>query len=479
MDRDESTSVLKDGLAAFDLPTSKWKTLLAFLLGDAVGVLLLTGSVFLGLQLSGAPLDDTSVGLLGLLSAVLLAFLLFAPFRQRYCHPALEMPHLAAVTGVIGGTAALTIGLYAGSWAVALPIAAWGGLGMIVVPLCRGLTRVLGARTSWWGAPAVILADGESGDGILRTLRRWPEIGLRPVAVLRDTEPDQSSESLATGPYEWAPYLAQQYSIPYLIVARPALTHTERSTLLIRYAKFFDHVIVVPDLPTLTAFWTTTESGDGLFGYSVRHAALQPGSRLLKRLLDVAGAGLLLLLCLPLFAVIAFAIRQDSPGGVFYGQERMGREGRIVPVLKFRTMYTDAHQRLEEILDSDPERRAEYERYHKLKDDPRVTSVGEFLRRYSLDELPQLINVLRGDMSLVGPRAYMPSELPKMKRLAQSVLQVPPGMTGLWQVSGRNQLSFQERLELDVHYVQNWSSWLDLYLLVRTVPTVLSGEGAS
>ena len=181
----------------------------------------------------------------------------------------------------------------------------------------------------------------------------------------------------------------------------------------------------------------------------------------------------------PVLAVIAVLIRMDSAGAVFYRQERMGAQGRIIPILKFRTMYEDAEQKLADILASDPERRREYERYHKLQDDPRVTRIGTFLRRYSLDELPQILNVLRGEMSLVGPRAYMPSELTKMNGLARAVLQSPPGMTGLWQVSGRNHLSFADRVNLDVHYIQNWSPWLDLYLLVRTGPVVLSGEGAA
>jgi Undecaprenyl-phosphate galactose phosphotransferase WbaP len=198
-----------------------------------------------------------------------------------------------------------------------------------------------------------------------------------------------------------------------------------------------------------------------------------------KRAVDVVGALVGLLVLSPLLAGIALLIRLDAPGAVFYRQERMGREGRIVTILKFRTMYTDADQKLAEILDQDPTLRQEYEQYHKLQDDPRVTRIGQVLRRYSLDELPQILNVLRGDMSLVGPRAYMPSELEKMNGLARAVLQSPPGMTGLWQVSGRNRLSFVDRVNLDVHYIQNWSLWLDLYLLVRTGPVVFSGEGAS
>jgi Undecaprenyl-phosphate galactose phosphotransferase WbaP len=238
-------------------------------------------------------------------------------------------------------------------------------------------------------------------------------------------------------------------------------------------------VFVVGDPGESAALWTTGRSGDGLFGYGVQHAALRPVARAVKRLVDIVGAGLALCLLAPAFAVVALLIRMDAPGAVFYRQERMGQEGRIFTVLKFRTMYTNAEEKLADILASDPDRRREYEQYHKLQDDPRVTRMGQFLRRYSLDEMPQLLNVLKGDMSLVGPRAYMPGELGQMNGLAQAVLQTPPGITGLWQVSGRNHVSFADRVNLDIHYIQNWSPWLDLYLLVRTLPVVFSGDGAA
>ena len=169
---------------------------------------------------------------------------------------------------------------------------------------------------------------------------------------------------------------------------------------------------------------------------------------------------------------------QDSEGPVFFSQERLGRDGRCFRILKFRTMHVGAHKRLREVLESDPAAREEYELYAKLKDDPRITRVGRFLRQCSLDELPQLFNVLRGQMSLVGPRAYLPEELPRMVGKHRSILHVTPGITGLWQVSGRNELPFAMRLDLDLRYVRNWSVSLDLYLLARTLPTVLLRRGA-
>ena len=146
--------------------------------------------------------------------------------------------------------------------------------------------------------------------------------------------------------------------------------------------------------------------------------------------------------------------------------------------LKFRTMHTDAEARLAGLLDSDPALRAEYGMFHKLNVDPRVTGIGRLLRKYSLDELPQIWNVLIGDMSLVGPRPYLEREIPEMAQKEAIVLRVKPGVTGIWQVTTRNESTFEERVNLDVEYVRNWSPWLDLYILARTVPVVIGGTGS-
>lgn len=464
--------------------TARWKTLLTFVLGDLLAGLLLSLGAY---GAAGGLLPERSWELFPtlvlLLPGLLLLFAFAGLYRERFCHPALEMPRVAGVTGLVGATAALTVVLGTGDGRLALLVAACGGLGMIVLPLGRACTRVLWARASWWGVSGVVIASGQGGDGILRTLDRWPEIGLRPLAVLTNRPAaegeDESYSPIPQGPLALAPRLAQQFGVSYAIVSGSALSETDRAGLLLQYAKFFDHVLVVPDDPTVAAFWATGQSGDGLIGYSMRHASLRPWAQFLKRAVDVLGALAAALVLSPVLAAVALAIYRDSPGGVLYRQERLGHEGRIFTVLKFRTMYRDADEILGDLLAADPDLRAEYERFHKLENDPRVTPVGRFLRRYSLDELPQIFNVLRGEMSLVGPRAYMPAELPKMNRLGRAVLQVPPGVTGLWQVSGRNRLCFDERLDLDLHYVQNWSLWLDLYLLVRTIPTVFSGDGAS
>jgi undecaprenyl-phosphate galactose phosphotransferase len=164
---------------------------------------------------------------------------------------------------------------------------------------------------------------------------------------------------------------------------------------------------------------------------------------------------------------------------VFFRQERMGRGRRLFRCVKFRTMYVDGDARLHAHLRARPERRAEWERFRKLKSfDPRVTRVGRVLRRLSIDELPQLINVWRNEMSLVGPRPYLPVEAERMGDFRETVLKAPPGITGLWQVSGRNDLTFEQRLRLDEYYVRNWSLWMDVVVLLKTVTAVLRRHGA-
>ncbi|WP_137178478.1 sugar transferase [Roseomonas sp. AR75] len=204
-------------------------------------------------------------------------------------------------------------------------------------------------------------------------------------------------------------------------------------------------------------------------------AAMRPA---LKRALDIAGAGALLLLALPAFLVIAALVRRDG-GSAFYAHQRVGRGGTTFGCLKFRSMVVDADRRLAALLESDPAAREEWDATRKLKNDPRVTAVGRFLRATSLDELPQLINVLKGEMSLVGPRPVLASELAAFYgAAAQHYLSVRPGITGPWQISGRNDTSYAQRVALDVAYATRPSLLTDIKILLRTPVAVLARRGA-
>ena len=199
--------------------------------------------------------------------------------------------------------------------------------------------------------------------------------------------------------------------------------------------------------------------------------------RLIKRCMDVSGAMVLGLVMSPVIIVVAATLRREG-GPVLFSHARIGRDGRRFRVYKFRSMVPNAEAALKELLDSRPELRAEWERDHKLRDDPRVTRIGHFLRRTSLDELPQLINVLRGEMSLVGPRPITDVEMCKYGRAASFYLCTKPGITGLWQVSGRNASDYQRRVAIDRYYAERASLLMDVGILFRTVRVVLGRRGA-
>jgi undecaprenyl-phosphate galactose phosphotransferase len=242
--------------------------------------------------------------------------------------------------------------------------------------------------------------------------------------------------------------------IPYGII--PALNDISKSSL--QLYKFFGHDMVV-------LHNSRAPLGRRKLGY--------------KRLFDAVGAAALLLVLSPLTLSLAVLVRQDG-GPAFYGSPRIGRDGRVFRALKFRSMVPDADGALRELLASDAALRAEWERGFKLKRDPRVTLVGRFLRATSLDELPQLINVLRGEMSLVGPRPLLLAERDQYTGRSFELYQkVTPGLTGMWQVSGRDDLEYYRRIELNNWYIKNWSPWIDVVILVKTVFVVLRRAGAS
>ena len=201
-------------------------------------------------------------------------------------------------------------------------------------------------------------------------------------------------------------------------------------------------------------------------------------NRIIKRIFDIVVTVCGGILILPFIAVIALLIRLDSPGPVVFAHRRVGQGGKEFSCYKFRSMVSNAQEELNAYLKDNPEAREEWERDFKLKDDPRITKIGRFLRKTSLDELPQLWNVLVGDMSLVGPRPIVKDEIVKYGTYINDFYLVPPGITGVWQVSGRSDTTYDERVQMDSWYVHNWSVWIDIVYLVKTVLAVAKGKGA-
>jgi Undecaprenyl-phosphate galactose phosphotransferase WbaP len=240
----------------------------------------------------------------------------------------------------------------------------------------------------------------------------------------------------------------------------------------------FRNTVVIPDLGGITNSAVVARDLAGTFGVEIRHNLLDPWAQRLKRVLDLTATLSAAVFVLPLILLLAALVRLESRGPVFYKDLRMGRNGKLFPCIKFRTMVPDAEALLQKVLEESPEMMAEYQEFHKLRHDPRITRVGSLLRKTSLDELPQLWNVVRGEMSLVGPRPYLPRESVDIGETQVEILRVTPGITGPWQVAGRSNTSFEERVGMDAHYVHDWSVWLDVILLFRTARSLLVDRSA-
>lgn len=279
------------------------------------------------------------------------------------------------------------------------------------------------------------------------------------------------------GDLSLAPILAQRLKIPYAVVAMPGIDSPKLLQIIERVGGHFTHLLIIPDLFGFASMGVPAKSLGGILGLEIRQQLLLPGPRLAKRVMDTALTLFGGIFVAPFLLLIALLIKLDSKGPVFYSQNRLGKDGTYFKAYKFRTMHGDGEERLKAILESDPALKAEYDIYHKLRKDPRVTRIGRILRKFSLDEFPQLLNVITGDMSLVGPRPYIERELTEMNGQEKIILRAPPGMTGMWQVSDRNATSFAQRVQIDVYYVRNWSPWLDIHILAKTFGVVIKGSG--
>jgi len=354
----------------------------------------------------------------------------------------------------------------------------------LLILLLLGLARVIRwyilarLRQSGQGVDRVlIIGAGEVGRTVMRNLIAQPDLGYRVVGFL-DDDPIKSENDIgpikALGGLDNLPQAIEENAIDQVIITLPWQYHRKTVRLVTDAEHAGVRARVVPDLFQLSLGGVDVEAINGVPLISIKESALIGFNRTVKRALDLTLGGLTMIFVSPIWLAIAVGIKIDSPGPVFFRQERVGKDGKIFTVFKFRSMYEDAEERLEKL-------RAHNEAdgpLFKMKDDPRRTRMGRFIRKTSLDELPQLINVLRGEMSIVGPRPGLPSEVAQYQEWHRKRLEVQPGITGLWQVSGRSNLTFDEMVMLDIYYAENWSLGLDLRIMLRTIPQVLFAEGA-
>jgi len=389
-----------------------------------------------------------------------------------------------------GGTMAVFATAFQFGGELSRLLLALGLLGLLVVtPFTRYATKMGLKKLGVWGKPVVIMGSGDSGDRITVLLQDEWEFGYNPAALLdfrlqesgglHLAQPLPEGERREESALLQALELDRRRGVDTVLFAMPHVRREQLSRLVGWASVNFRHVLIMPNLAGMTNSAVVARDLSGNAALEVKYNLLDPWALRLKRALDLSltlvGGAMLL----PVLAVLAVLVWLDSRDGrVLYKDERMGQNNRLFSCVKFRTMVPDAEDRLQRLLDEDPQARKEYELYHKLRQDPRVTRAGRFLRKTSLDELPQLWNVLKGEMSLVGPRPYLPRESEDIGGTQNEILRVPPGITGPWQVSGRASTSFEDRVHLDAYYVRDWSVWLDLLLLARTVRSVLLSRGA-
>ena len=365
------------------------------------------------------------------------------------------------------------------------------------LPTSRFIARAILRRCQWWGAPVLIYADAANGLDIYHQIKRSQERGLRPVGILLDkkaywdSEKRLAEEKIPTMQVENAYDCAIRFNATWLIVAKPIVVANQVPHLSDDRAT--DVALdAIPNKILLSTchgqeigIWDENRTIGECSGSLLANSRYCRTTQSLKRFIDFTLATSICIIGSPLLFLIAITIRLTSPGSILFSQGRIGLGGKPFTAWKFRSMLPNAERILEDCLANNPAYREEWERTHKLKDDPRITWIGKILRRTSLDELPQLWNILRGDMSLVGPRPIVDSVnydamyirgYPREYAVYQSVR---PGLTGMWQVTCRNSGVYDRRIYYDMYYIRNWSLWLDLYIILRTVRTVILREGSA
>lgn len=360
-------------------------------------------------------------------------------------------------------------------------------LAVFLFPLNRYLAKTMMLKAGVWSERVLVLGTGQTAKTVSEALLRDHYSGYQIVGFLENAfVPSTNSLEIngeqypVLGGFREAVKVIAESGIRHVVIAAPEIPGSRLVSITHQIQPHIRSVLVVPDLVGLPVMSGESEYffDEHIVAFRTRNNLASRFNIVSKRCFDLVVGFILLVLLLPWLLGIALCIKIDSPGPVAFCHRRIGHRGKAFNCYKFRSMQINAGEALRELLDRDPVLKEEWERDFKLKNDPRITRVGKILRRTSLDELPQIFNVIRGEMSLVGPRPIVHEELERFGDYARDYLLVLPGITGLWQVSGRSDIDYEERVAMESWYVRNWSLWLDISLLFRTVGVVLARKGA-
>lgn len=358
---------------------------------------------------------------------------------------------------------------------------------LLFVPLGRITAKKMMIRLGIWFTPTIIVGTGKNALEAAKTIESDTMMGHKVIGLIdlaREDEQAPTCQELSGYPvYPEAQSVAQTYQKlgrPFVVIAlEDSLQHQQFDKKISTWISVCPDTMIVPPMVKLPLYGTEVVHvfrRETLL-LRLRNNLASPLPRFLKRSFDGVMAPVLLFLLFPLLTYLFYKVTRDG-GPAFFSHERIGKNGKKFQCYKFRSMKPNAQQLLEKLLNEDERLREEWEQNQKLKNDPRITKIGDFLRKSSLDELPQLYNVIKGEMSLVGPRPIVEDELEKYGDDLQYYLETRPGMTGIWQISGRNDTSYEQRVKLDTWYVRNWSLWYDVVILIKTIPVVLWRRGS-
>ena len=353
----------------------------------------------------------------------------------------------------------------------------------LIMPISRNLIRTILNIMNIWARPTVVFGSGENAYQACLAIQSEPSIGFNVKGMISPDLENQSLERLKNViSFPW-PETQENFKTLrnyHCVIALEANQNELRDKLIRKLSENqIQNIHVIPAMRGVPLFGlgTTQFFSHEVLMIHVCNRLANPLLRIVKRSFDIIGSISLISLLLPLLVYISYKVSRDG-GSAFFGHERIGENGKPFKCYKFRSMVTDAQEVLERLLANDPIAKAEWNKDFKLKNDPRINKIGHFLRRTSLDELPQLWNVLKGEMSLVGPRPVVKDELERYGDDVVYYLTAKPGMTGLWQVSGRNDVDYETRVYFDVWYVKNWSLWSDIAILFKTITVVTNRTGA-
>jgi len=360
-------------------------------------------------------------------------------------------------------------------------------LTLFILPLCRYIGKHLLARMGIWNETLLIMGTGTIGKELAEALIEDHYLGYTVCGFL-ENKPAEKADKLIICDQEY-PVLGEfidavgviySTGVRKIIIAAPELPGAELVALTNQLQKYTSSILLVPDLIGIPALSSETDCffNEKILAFTTRNNLASRLNIIIKYLFDLFVGAVIFILLIPVMLIIAIAIRIDSPGPIGFSHKRVGHKGKQFDCYKFRTMVINANEILTELIAKDPALKEEWEQNFKLKDDPRVTRIGKILRKSSLDELPQILNVIKGEMSLVGPRPIVEDEIVRFGEHARDCFMVRPGMTGLWAISGRSDMDYEERARMEAWYIHNWSMWLDISILFRTISVVINGKGA-